>query len=201
MLQQLKKIGEFVSPIVSIIAATSAFWYFILYENIEIQYKTRIETLKVKNDALKDDRARLEGENEKLTLWLKETPNSIPYFEKHINKKDSIINYLSQIINNNHIDFSNLKNNDSKKYQFTKKLKEGETFIDPLTQSSLAIFEISIEFKASAIISLPNKSSKKTIIVEPGNSWVFNYKKDTYKLILQKIDPLYDEFTVNLIQL
>jgi len=76
------------------------FWYFILYENIEIEYNTRIDTLKIKNDALKDDRDITIKENEKLTSWIKETPNTIPYFEKQLlNSKlkvDSLVELISR---------------------------------------------------------------------------------------------------------
>lgn len=84
----------------------------------------------------------------------------------------------------------------SDKYFFKlSNLKEGEAFVDPLTNSSVSVFNIEEDFTASAILDYPNGfntisfKEPPSVKVRPGDSWkniYYNQKK--YKMTITEIN-------------
>jgi hypothetical protein len=83
-----------------------------------------------------------------------------------------------------------------KKYFFRlDSLVEGQTFVDPLTSSSIAIFSIQPCFEAKAILNYPNgfytlsADTPEQIKVRPGQSWDdIIYEQKRFKMTIQDIN-------------
>lgn len=209
MLDKFKKFGDVIIIVISIIAATSGYWYFFSYDKIEIEYKEQLNTVKAKNIALQDDRSRLEDENRKLLSWLTETPKTIPYFNKKLKEKDTSIDSLKALLAHFNVPSAELTQKPPivKKYRYSEKLKEAESFIDPLTNSTISIYNIQMSFKAMAKADYPDgfnlkKVKSNPIEIYPGYTWSnVVFKERQFKIVVQKIDPLLDEFVVEIIEL
>ncbi|NMM50764.1 hypothetical protein [Marinigracilibium pacificum] len=208
MWNRIKEIGGVIVMFITIIGGTSAFWIFIHYDKLKIEYDSKIETLQVKNIALHDDRGKLEKENAKLYSWLRETPKTIPYFERVIKEKEATIDSLRLLLEKPTTSKTTETNNKShkKKYRYSEKLKEGESFIDPLTNSTVSIYKIEMDYSAKAKVDYPNgfnttKVKSESIDVSPGFTWTdVRFENRQFKIVIQKIDPLFDEFVIEIIE-
>jgi len=84
-------------------------------------------------------------------------------------------------------------------------LHEGQTFVDPLTNSTVSIFNIQPDFTASAIMDYPNGfhtlyfEKPPPVKVRPGDSWTnVRYEHKTYKLTITNINYLSKIFSINI---
>lgn len=85
-------------------------------------------------------------------------------------------------------------------------LREGQTFSDPLTGSSISIFDISDKFQAKAILDYPDgfyglETDNPAVTVRPGDSWnnIF-YDKRSFKMTILDIDHASKSFSVEIRQ-
>lgn len=86
-------------------------------------------------------------------------------------------------------------------------LREGMTFLDPLTNSSISVFKISEDFTASAILDYPDGfytihfDKPEPVKVRPGDSWNnVHYNQKNYKMTITDINSSSKSFSVEIRQ-
>ena len=79
-------------------------------------------------------------------------------------------------------------------------LKEGEAFVDSLTNATIGISEVNYYKQISGNIKLPNKENEAFKNLMPGHSWTYTYNDKMYMLIYVLGDFMSDEYAIKVIE-
>lgn len=79
-------------------------------------------------------------------------------------------------------------------------LKEGEAFVDSLTQATIGISEVNYYKQISGNIKLPNSKNENFEGLMPGHSWAYEFNNKSYLLIYVLGDFMSDEFAIKVIE-
>jgi hypothetical protein len=172
-----------------VMAVTWGAFKFIFYDNKIESANIRVEQYVAKIDVLEAEIRQLRAENDKVLKWLENNPNTIPYLEKQIAKKDEEI---AELKNKSFITMHAeglIYAPGEKPYDYINSLRKGDSFIDPKTKIKIELTNIAPDNVADIMLAIPGKPVEDLKNVRVGTSWIFreeNLKK--YKLILTQLN-------------
>jgi hypothetical protein len=86
-------------------------------------------------------------------------------------------------------------------YSVAKELKKGGAFIDPRTQTTIGVSDVTSLREAKITLTLPNRKRQDLERVRPGTSWDFSFKGSTYRMTLTNVDWYKDSIEVQINEL
>jgi hypothetical protein len=135
-------------------------------------------------EAMDSNNSVLQGKLQGLALENKNNLEKLTACEK---SKASVV--LSNEKNSDNVNTNSSSKHDKDQfYNFEKNdLKKGQSFLDPRTKASVGLQEFYSNGTAKGQITLPGKPSGE-VILNPGQSFEFDYKNSKYRLMVTKID-------------
>lgn len=192
---------------ITIGATVWAAFHFIFDENkIKLHeaqvenYKSQVQTYKAKVEILETVNFELKSENKKLNEWLVETPKSIPYLERQIERLETENTQLLKKISSLEEPSSILVTIEEPAalYYFEQTLSKGEAFIDKATSASISFNNFRPDFTASAYVEIPNEKSATIPEIKPGKKWVYRTGDKNYMLSVHELNFYTNEAKISI---
>ena len=172
---------------------------FVLNDNRINLYKAQVETSKAQVDnsktiaeqymqkvsGLESEIVKLKAENERYLTWLTSEPKSFPALSLRISnlERDLDAAKLTSHGQESHETVPNVT-----LYEFSKGFSKGESFKDPETKAVIGVSDITPNFTAVGVVSLPGGKKIEITKGKPGDSWDFSKSGKNYRLTLDSVN-------------
>lgn len=191
---------------VVVAAGVGAFCIFVFNDNRINLYKAQVETSKAqaetskaqvdnsktiaeqyiqKVNGLEAEIVTLKAENERYLSWLASDQKSFPALSLKISKLEKELE-AAKLINQRSGGVEELPVVSS--YEFSKGFSKGESFKDPKTKAVLGVSDISSNYTAYGVVTLPDGRELSLSGAKPGTGWNFKSAGKDYRLTLDSVN-------------
>lgn len=196
------------SIIIHTIVVAAAVWaafVFVFDENKVNFYEAKVERteaqareIEARNSVLATRVEYLTEENRKLTNWLGQTPNTIPYYESQLAELRTKLKVAEEKLAQTP---SAIPEEIDAPYRNFMEGRAATTFLDYKTNAVLGVPKISYGDTADVNLTFPDGNKISVDDVKAGETWRFTENGKDYLLILDSIDWASQRFKSSIVEL